>query len=346
MISDNGIEVDDERFEVDFYLGADWKFLATVCGIESPNCTHACIWCTCPKNQRFNGKKEWSITDISKGARTIELISESSKLSAKSKKKFNCARIPLFPMIPISRVVIDNLHLFLQIMDNLVNLLITDLRRLDGVEKCINLSSSEAVNLKYEKFLEYLHFYTCKDTSSLKWRDLTGPEKYVLLSQIDLPNLFPNLPNAVLIQKVWKEFATLNESIRSESMSASEIRAFASKSKLWLELFIQVYQTKHVTPYMHALVAHLPEFLMLYGSIIPFTQQGLERLNDQYTHFYFRGTNHHDYVALKQLLLKKNCIELLTDEGCVHPKKKQVHACSSCGIPGHNKITCPTKDSS
>ena len=53
MILDN-IEVDGERFEVDFYLGADWKV--------SPNCTHACIWCTCLKNQRHNGEKEWSIT--------------------------------------------------------------------------------------------------------------------------------------------------------------------------------------------------------------------------------------------------------------------------------------------
>ena len=152
-------------------------------------------------------------------------------------------------MIPISRVVIDNLHLFLRIMDNLVNLLITDLRRLDGVEKCVNLSSSEAANLKkYETFLSKtckinFHFYTCKDTSSLKWRDLTGPEKYVLLSRIDLPDLFPNLPNAVHIQKVWTEFATLNESIRSESMSTSEVRAFASKAKLWLELFTQVHQS-------------------------------------------------------------------------------------------------------
>ena len=55
LISKEGIEVDDEIFEVDFYLGADWKFLATVCA----NCTHACIWCTCPKKERYNGEKEW-----------------------------------------------------------------------------------------------------------------------------------------------------------------------------------------------------------------------------------------------------------------------------------------------
>ena len=98
-ISNDGIKVGDETLEVDFYLGADWKkFLATVCGIESPNCTHACIWCTCPESQRYNGEKEWSITDVSKGARTIESISEGSKLSAKSKRKYNCAWKPLFPM--------------------------------------------------------------------------------------------------------------------------------------------------------------------------------------------------------------------------------------------------------
>ena len=138
-----------------------------------------------------------------------------------------------------------------------------------------------------------------------------------------------------------KKFAALNETIRSESMSTSEIETFANKAKLWLESFIQVYQTKHVTPYMHALVAHLPEFFTLYGSIIPFTRQGLERLNDQYTHYYFRGTNHHDYTALEQLLLKTNRIEVLTDKGYVRQKKLQVHKCSSCGVAGH-KTTCPT----
>ena len=125
--------------------------------------------------------------------------------------------------------------------------------------------------------------------------------------------------------------------IRSGWLSTLEIEAFATKAKLWLELFLQVYQTKHMTPYMHALVAHLPEFLTLHGSIIPFMQQGLERLNDHYTHFYFRGTNHHDYEALKQLLLKKNCIECLSDEGCMWQRKQQVQVCSCCGKCWHTK---------
>ena len=55
------------------------------------------------------------------------------------------------------------------------------------------------------------------------------------------------------------------------------------KSKSFLEQFLKIYETKHVTPYMHALVWHVPEFIELHGKISPFTQQGLEKLNDKTT---------------------------------------------------------------
>ena len=29
----------------------------------------------------------------------------------------------------------------------------------------------------------------------------------------------------------------------------------------WLELFLSLYQTKHATPYMHALMQHVQEFI-------------------------------------------------------------------------------------
>ena len=57
--------------------------------------------------------------------------------------------------------------------------------------------------------------------------------------------------------------------------------------------------SKHVTPYMHALVAHLHEFLQIHGAIVPFTQQGLEKLNDVFTQQYFQSTNHREYDALQ-----------------------------------------------
>uniref|UniRef100_A0A1X7URJ4 Uncharacterized protein n=1 Tax=Amphimedon queenslandica TaxID=400682 RepID=A0A1X7URJ4_AMPQE len=50
------------------------------------------------------------------------------------------------------------------------------------------------------------------------------------------------------------------------------------------------------------------EFIKLYGSLEPFSQQGLEKLNDLTTLHYTTGTNHchTNDEALRQLVLKRN----------------------------------------
>lgn len=72
------------------------------------------------------------LSDTSNGARTIDEIKTSKK---RAKHQYGCKRLPVFESIPIDRVIIDTLHLFLRIGDLLINLLILDLRRQDGVEK-------------------------------------------------------------------------------------------------------------------------------------------------------------------------------------------------------------------
>ena len=155
---------------------------------------------------------------------------------------------------------------------------------------------------------------------------------------VNLPSLFPELPQVTLVQEIWVKFMSLNECIKSEKLSSEQILKLADDAKQWVHLFLQVYQTKHVTPYTHTLVSHLPEFLKKNGAVNPFTQQGIEKLNDQYTHYFFNSTNHRDTQALQQLLLKQNRLEYLTDNSCAHSKETQT--CSVCKQPGHNKRTC------
>ena len=100
-IACDGLKVDECSYSVRFYLGGDWKFLAMVCGLDSANSKYSCIWCTCPKEERYNTAKEWSIQDTEKGARTIASITAASKLPARSPRKFNCSRSPLFKDVPI-----------------------------------------------------------------------------------------------------------------------------------------------------------------------------------------------------------------------------------------------------
>ena len=46
----------------------------------------------------------------------------------------------MFPFIPLDHVVTDTLHLFLRISDNLIELLIRQLRRLDSIEKKVTFT--------------------------------------------------------------------------------------------------------------------------------------------------------------------------------------------------------------
>lgn len=93
-------------------------------GVDSATCEHAC---KCPTGERHDMNRPWSLTDTDLGATTIE---ENEQLSQqpKSKNRFNVSQAPLFPTIPLTNVVIDNLHLFLRVFDVLIRLLIDELK--------------------------------------------------------------------------------------------------------------------------------------------------------------------------------------------------------------------------
>ena len=149
--------------------------------------------------------------------------------------------------------------------------------------------------------------------------------------------LFPALERKQCIQKLWSDFFDLINCLGKTECDAVD---FEGRARDWIRLFTSIYQTKDVTPYMHAFAQHVPEFLRLYGNIVIFSQQGLEKLNDLTTKHYQRATNHH-YDALKQVLEKRNRIELLEDGG--YQRTKRVQTCSICKLTGHNKRSCPSR---
>lgn len=90
---------------------------------------------------------------------------------------------------------------------------------------------------------------------------------------------------------------------------------------------------------MHILAQHVPDFLHIYKSINQFTQQGMEKLNDQTTLDFAKSTNHnyHNLDALKQLIQKRNRI----DHG--YQRSQKEITCSTCKGKGHNSRTCKKK---
>ena len=90
---------------------------------------------------------------------------------------------------------------------------------------------------------------------------------------------------------------------------------------------------------MHALAMHVSEFIGLYGNIVTFSQQGLEKLKDITTIHFQHSTNHREAEALQQLLEKRNRLDELESE-C--QRSKQIQKCSLCKSVGHNKRSCPS----
>lgn len=348
------LTVNNVLYDLEFFFAADMKFEAIIMGIESASSTYSCIWCKCPATERHDITKTWSATNSDEGARTIKEIQELSMIKKhKRNKKYGCVRQPIFPSIPIDHVIPDVLHLFLRISDILINLLILELRRLDGIEKATitseSLKKTLAMNSNVSRYVQFLneskinfHMYVDKDSKSLKWRDLTGPEKLKLFNKIDIAAVFPGVPNATLIHKIWKDFLTIYNTLCLNPINRNQIKDFQVSVQKWLSLFLSVYQSRHVTPYMHTLIFHVPEFLNLYGSLLPFSQQGPEKLNDNLTKDYYRNTNHQEQDALRQLLLKLNRLEELTDISS--ERKKQVQHCKICKQEGHNSRTCKNKN--
>ena len=231
----------------------------------------------------------------------------------------------------------------------MTELLIRELRRKDACDKATFLNGFSREKLKhmagYEAFLKNLgisfEWRINKDTKKLDYRDLTGPEKLTVMQNIDFPSLLPGDQNIEKLQQLWSEFMEIIGDLKLDYKTDESIVQLEEKIKGWFKIFLSLYQAKDVTPYMHALYSHVPEFLKLYKNVAFFSQQGIEKYNDVASKNYFRSSNHREISALKQLL-KKYRVQFLEAAG--FERVKQSYQCSNCSSQGHTIKSC-TKQS-
>jgi hypothetical protein len=155
---------------------------------------------------------------------------------------------------------------------------------------------------------------------------------------INISKLLPNFQKANDIQEIWNGFQSIMDDLRVLTNEKVKLDEFDAKLKKWMNKLLSVYQTKQVTPYMHALFSHVSEFVALHGNKVAFTQQGLEKLNDITAKNYFRASNQRNTEALEQILQKNNRIGYYKDSEYVRQKLR--FSCSNCGDTGHNIKTC------
>ena len=315
------ITVREQEFAIKYFIGGDWKFLAMITGIDSASSTYACIWYKCPSLERHDSSQTWSISGTEHGARTIE---ENIKIARSKRKQFNVSHEPIFKQIPLTHVIVDNLHMFLRVADTLIDLLLLELNRFNKIKKSMKMKSLGQLNYlkKYEGIFQSLgisgfSFWIGRESRKLKCRTLTGPEKLVLLKKMNIVVNFPEVPDVENVQTLWCNLLKINKllSVHPSNLTNETVKEFESKSKEFVRLFKDTYPAKHVTPYMHCMMQHVSEFMSTTGALLPLTQQGLEKYNDSMTKDYFRSTSHKGQECLRQILQKQNQMEYLEHAG-------------------------------
>lgn len=102
-----------------------------------------------------------------------------------------------------------------------------------------------------------------------------------------MSHLLPDAPasEVATIQSLWLGLHSLVELL---SLPATNPEDFEARAKGWVDRFVSIYDQSSVTPYMHAMLSHVGQFLCRHGSLLPFNQQGLKKYNDRLTCVFFR----------------------------------------------------------
>ncbi len=173
----------------------------------------------------------------------------------------------LLHVIPLNHYVPDELHVMLRIWDRLWNLALQELK----VQNQFNDSIRAKIIAKMNRISISFHFWQEQGTQNWSYTSLMGGDKEIVLKSFNFGTIF-NEERAFLINHLWRDFHQLYNNMKSQKTNSIQ---FANQAKQWLDLFLTpsqgepntinfkmgLYRPKDVTPYMHVLIHHLPEFM-------------------------------------------------------------------------------------
>ena len=151
----------------------------------------------------------------------------------------------------MDHVIIDTLHLFLRISDNLFKLPIRELKRQDAIDK-VKRFPTGFNREKYKHMAGYEHFLRQtgisfewrveSNTKKLEYRDLTGPEKLHVIQNINIQALLPNFEDHKKLEKLWNDFMEIIEDLKLDFPTDEPIASLTAKIKSWFQQFLSLYQ--------------------------------------------------------------------------------------------------------
>jgi len=275
------------------YFSSDWKFMAIVLGFNAPNSKHFCLWCLCTKENIGNKHK---VCIIEKNMDQIKPAFFDNNSSVKPPPGY--IKPPLLQMIPLNHYVPDELHIMLRIWDRLWNLVLHELKtqnQFDNLTRKKIIAEMNRISVSFQ-------FWQDQGTQNWSYTSLMGGDKEIVLKSFNFGVVF-NEERAFLINHLWRDFYQLYNNMKSQKTSPIQ---FANQAKQWLDLFLTssegelnsdtfkegLYRPKDVTPYIHVLVHHIPEFMKQHQKfgLCAFSCAPVEKKNHDQVSAFFRKT--------------------------------------------------------
>ena len=310
LIAEGHLEVGGKHVNTEFFLGGDYKFILMMLGLKSATSNYACAWCKVHKTERWNVNFDIDHYNSPPLKRTLQEVKDMSK---STHDNYCCSKYPLLN-IELDHIIVDELHLLLRITDVLTTNLIDEVLTWDQ-EDDFDKTNKEQKGKHLRKLIDAVR--SCgitfdvwqqknadgKVSGTYDYTSLLGSDKKILLAE--LPNkldevLRPSMKDTVI--DVWKLFADVYKIITTWIPKTNPVELWTI-AKSWINLFLSLngkregYEKHRVTPYMHIMVAHLPNFLKLYKSVKKFTGQGVEKNNDTARSVVLRKSNKWDSVG-------------------------------------------------
>lgn len=305
------LTIENREYSLKKHICADLKMLNILYGLNACNSKCACVWCPFDKTISSNNQLEWPIS------RTIK---EGIRIAtAKSTPNHGHIKKPILQFIDFNMCVIDTLHLYLRLSERFVQCLFEVLNNYDQ-ENSADLNKrpylKRFVNFLVNTCKIFKPTYSPKENEhgdKIKMQSLNSTDFEKIFGKISILELYPEIAfenDLVGINFIFKTFHEIICQLK-DNRFVSIINLKKKLSDFQEVLLAQHYHnTKNLSPYLHALVHHLPELIEKHGYIHRFNLQGLEKLNSKLKSYYRNKSTGQSKVYLKQLISQRNRCEL------------------------------------
>lgn len=360
IIDNNTIVVDKKDIILDLYLVADQKFLMLLLGLGGPKMKYFCSWCECTIDDKGNFHKHlvtWSpdVVENEMNGYIVRSVERNAYLAAQMPKSEEA--IPewartngkgftheaFLSKLCYTKIIPDVLHLLMRI-----------------TEKLLQVTAQEYYNDKKKQTLSEQQIFLCHLRNALCNRSFTFSQyeksNNLIRPSLDGKTCASLLRNShVFIQKraaendvqfkerkqLWVDLWKIHQGLHKKVLGPTEQPMLSQLISNWCHAYVARFTAHSVTNSIHVLFYHVTPYLLRYGSLSPFSQQGIELGVGTKKKAIKRHMNPTANIP-RELLLNNNrhlarLDRILPDT----PKKKQ---CPSCGSDTHQRSTnlaCP-----